>query len=382
MPDITTKGARQALKKRREPHWMRIRQGQYLGFRRGAETWVVRFRNSAGKQEYEALTEVTEYDDALKAAETWLQHRGASGARAAKRGTVREALESYLDWLESQGRDRTAKTIRTKFKQVVWDDPLGELQLSQLAREDVREWRDRLKDGRLPRSVNRIVRDLRAGLNRAVKEGHIGNPAAWKIEPLVDDTDDGGKTAVFLTHKQRAALIEAANDEGGLFFRGLELTGARPGELAAATVADFDPAGGTIRLSHRKGRPARLRTRAVVLSHEGSSFFKEQAKGKLPAAPLFISPDRKPWDRHEWARAFREARKQANKDLRGKGRIPAKASAYSFRHARISELLQVHGVDPLTVALQTGTSLRMIEKAYFRFIAPALREKLAAIDEV
>ena len=37
-------------------------------------------------------------------------------------------------------------------------------------------------------------------------------------------------------------------------------------------------------------------------------------------------------------------------------------------------------LDPVTVAHQTGTSLRMIEQHYHRFIAPALREKLAQID--
>jgi hypothetical protein len=44
-------------------------------------------------------------------------------------------------------------------------------------------------------------------------------------------------------------------------------------------------------------------------------------------------------------------------------------------------LLQVHGIDPLTVAKQTGTSLAMLELAYFRFIPNALRDKLAAIKE-
>lgn len=47
----------------------------------------------------------------------------------------------------------------------------------------------------------------------------------------------------------------------------------------------------------------------------------------------------------------------------------------------ISELLQIHGIDPLTVAAQTGTSLAMIEKAYLRFIPSAMREKLAAAVE-
>jgi hypothetical protein len=38
----------------------------------------------------------------------------------------------------------------------------------------------------------------------------------------------------------------------------------------------------------------------------------------------------------------------------------------------------VYGIDPLTVAQQTGTSLAMIEKAYFRFIPSAMKVKLEA----
>jgi hypothetical protein len=54
------------------------------------------------------------------------------------------------------------------------------------------------------------------------------------------------------------------------------------------------------------------------------------------------------------------------------GRCPARfpagrrGSADSFRHARISELLQLYGIDPLTVAGQSGTSLAMIERANLR----------------
>jgi integrase len=70
-----------------------------------------------------------------------------------------------------------------------------------------------------------------------------------------------------------------------------------------------------------------------------------------------------------------------NETARGSARIPAGASSYGFRHARISELLQIHGVDPLTVAHQTGTSLAMIEKAYMRFIPQALQDKLSALRD-
>jgi integrase len=381
MSDLSRKRERERLKPRHRPYWQRLDKGRYLGFRRGADTWLVRMRDRAGKQHHGALPGVSDFDEAKRAAEKWLKQMGSAPVRKAARGTVREALETYLEYLREQGREATAKTIEPKFRQVVWHDPLAAIPLHTLTRDDVREWRERLREGRENRSVNRIVRDLQAGLNRAIAEGYVGDPRAWKLDPLADDVDDSGDTAVMLSPAQRKALIAAASSAGAAFLRALELTGARPGELAAATVADLDAKHETLLLSSRKGRPAKLRTRAVILSREGGEFFRQQAKGKLPAAPLFLDAEGRPWERHEWAAEIRTAAAIVNARARGKNRIPPGASAYGFRHARISELLQVHGVDPLTVAVQTGTSLKMIEKAYYKFIAPALREKLAAIDE-
>ena len=52
-------------------------------------------------------------------------------------------------------------------------------------------------------------------------------------------------------------------------------------------------------------------------------------------------------------------------------RFPQPVAAHS--------LLQIYGVDPLTVAAQTGTSIAMNEKPYLRFIPSAMQEKLAAL---
>jgi hypothetical protein len=124
-------------------------------------------------------------------------------------------------------------------------------------------------------------------------------------------------------------------------------------------------------------RPGRLlRTvNRLVRAEEGVAFFNSQTKDKLPSALLFAANEQKPWRPHMWAQEVRAAIAAQNKTARGLERIPAEASAYSFRHARISELLQVYGVDPLTVAAQTGTSLRMIERAYFKFIRSVMLDK-------
>jgi integrase len=377
LTELSRKRERERLPIRREPHWQRLNQGAALGFRRGPDTWVVRFRGRDGKQQYKSLGEALEFDEAKSQAESWLSQLAGSAVRSVKRSTVREALEAYLADLRRHGRSETAHEAEGRFKTVIHNDVLVELELESVTRDDFLEWRDRLLEGRQARTVNRNVRAVVAALNYVVDLGYVGNPAAWKLKALSDDVEESGETAVFLDAVQRKAVIDAASPHAALFLRGLELTGARPKELAAAIVADFN--GHSLRLAHRKGRPAKLRPRHVVLSADAIAFFKVQSNDKVPGARLFTEDGETPWRRHIWAREIRAAIEVHNREARGKHRISPKASAYSFRHARISELLQVYGVDPLTVAAQTGTSLVMIEKAYLRFIPSVLQEKLAAI---
>jgi len=379
LADLSRKRERERLAIRREPYWQRLAEGAYLGFRRGPDTWIARYRGGDGRQQYQPLGEALEFDDAKRKAESWLAQLSGSAVRSVKRATVKAALESYLSDLRRHGRAETAKEAEGRFKLTVYEDVLAEQGLEQVKRDDFLEWRDRLRDGRKSRSVNRHVRAVVAALNRASELGHVGNAAAWRLKSLADDVEDDGETAVYLSVEQRKALIAAATPSAALFLRGLELTGARPKELAAATADDFD--GESLRLAHRKGKPPKLRVRYTVLSAEGIVFFTREAADKLPAAPLFTEDGEQPWRRHIWAREVRAAVTKHNEKARGKARIPLGVGAYAFRHARISELLQIHGVDPLTVAAQTGTSLAMIEKAYLRFIPSAMREKLAGVKE-
>ena len=380
--DLSRKRERERLPIRREAYWQRLAAGAYLGFRRGPETWLARYRGRNGKQQWQPLGEALEFDEAKRRAEDWISQFAGSPVRTVKRDTVIAALETYLTDLWRHDRADAAKTAEGRFKTALrfdlktksYKDPLAGMQLEQTTQDDFLEWRDRLRAGRLPRTVNRLVRAASAGLNRANRLGHIGNPAAWRFDALPDDEES--ETAVFLTPVQRRGLTEAASPSAAAFLRGLELSGARPKELAAATARDFD--GECLKLSHRKGRPPKLRSRYVVLDEQGIAFFRSQAKDKLPAAPLFTEDGRKPWRRDMWAEEVRRAIAAHNKTARGPARVPSEASAYSFRHARISELLQVYGVDPLTVGAQTGTSLRMIERAYYKFIPSVMRDKLAS----
>jgi integrase len=385
---ITTRTARAKLAEKREPYWSSLGRGRALGFRRGPDTWIARLTTADGRKPLHALSPElgpdADYDAAKKAAEAWFKAMSSTARRTVKRGTVRSALAAYLRHLRSNGKRDTARAARGMFHLTVKrSDPFGLLPLEDVTQDDTEAWRARLRKGRAARSVNRYVRQVVAALNKAVEKlGYVGNPAAWTLEALSDDLDESGDAAVFLTVEQRERLIAHAPEALGAYLQGLAHTGARPSELGNATVQDFDAVGGTITVKNRKGRGSRLRTRAVTLSDAGIEFFKAQKRGRIGKAPLIVNAEGKHWTRIQWSRGIRAAATEANKTAKGSERIPPNVSAYSFRHSRISELLQVYAVDPLTVAQQTGTGLTMIERYYFKFISSSMKDKLNAVKGV
>ena len=381
MRDITTKIGRDKLPERQEPYWYPLEKGAALGYRAKATgTWIVRHRGRDGKQNYRAIGSQPDFSTAKAIATEYLKSSTSTAHRTATRGTVRDALCAYVRHKRAQGRNASAWDAGQRFRLTVGrTSTFGRMRLEDVRHEDVSTWRNGLKKGRKPRSVNRQVRAVIAALNFAVSHGHAGIRDAWKLEPLVDDSEKSA--AVFLTNIQRDRLIASAAPALANLLTGFTHTGARPSELAAAVVADFDAKGGTVTLRSHKGRGGKLRTRAVMLSDAGIVFFRDQARGKLPKAPLIANDDGAHWTDQQWCAGIGRAITAANAAAKKPDeRIPKGASAYSFRHTRISELLQVYGIDPLTVAQQCGTGIMMIQDHYFKFIKSSMRDKLNAVQ--
>src|SRR5258708_6307582 len=310
MDVLSTKTARRDLKIRRDPYWHRLREGQYLGFRRGPDTWICRFRNRDKTYSFHALDEnYDRIDDARKEAETWFAAMAGGVTKTPKRSTVKAALRAYLAHLREHGRAATADDAEGKFETTVFKDGLASVELENASRDDFIAWRKRLTKGREPRSVNRYVRQVAAGLNLAVEElGHVGSPKAWTLTPLHDDVEqaDKSETAIFLSADQRKRLIAAASPKAAELFRGLELTGARPSELANARVKDYGD--GKVRLASRKSKGGKLRIRETeLLAPEDREFFKRHTTGREPDEWLLLDADGEQWRRHVWAREMRAA---------------------------------------------------------------------------
>jgi site-specific recombinase XerD len=85
---------------------------------------------------------------------------------------------------------------------------------------------------------------------------------------------------------------------------------------------------------------------------------------------LFARADGKPWDKDSW--------KGPNKDSARAAGLPEATTAYTLRHSTITDLVQ-GGLDLLTIAQVSGTSVAMIEKHYGHLQRKRAAEALAAL---
>lgn len=392
---------RESLKVRREPHWVPVRRGCHLGFRKmtatGDGVWVARYRDpdtlvrsthSLGSLDH--LTPSDRYGEAQKAAEEWFTHMGAGGV--SKPQSVSEACRSYVEHLTESGRSKTAVDAEGRFKRWVYPDPIGKLELQDLTHPKVADWRKRLSKAnrllqgrkgkekaakaagepvpeggkRSAASLNRDMAALKAALNFALIERKATNDSAWRVA-LKPEKNANGRRLTYLDSGQRLALLAAASEELRPFLRGLTSLPLRPGTLAARTVGDFDKRLRVLTI----GKDKTGRARSIPLPEVTAALLAEQAKGKLPAAPLFARINGTAWSKDSWKGPIKEAVSLAG--------LPDSVTAYTLRHSTITDLIAVHKLDLLTVGILSDTSLTMIEKHYGHLVSERAAEALGKL---
>ncbi len=173
---------------------------------------------------------------------------------------------------------------------------------------------------------------------------------AWRVALRPIENADGRRDA-YLDRAQRVALIAKSPPDIALFLTAMSLVPLRPGALACLKVSHFDKRLGVLTI----GKDKAGRDRKVKLPPKTAEFFTEQAKDKLAAATLLVRADGKDWHRDAWKKPVKAAVMEAG--------LPAATTAYAMRHSAITDLV-TGGLDLLTVAQLSGTSVAMIEKHY------------------
>lgn len=345
-------------------------------------TWIARWRDEAtGKQHYNSLGEFETLppsdrrDAAVKAAEEWMRHVGAGGRTEPT--TVRSACEAYITHLKAERRSATATDTEKRFDRWVYADKvLARLELTKLQPHHVADWRKRLtetpvkgKNGlerlRTASAINRDMTALRAALNHALAQRQVMSDGAWK-GALKPHESVGARRDLYLDKAQRQKLIAVAPEDAAAFLQALSLLPLRPGALALRDVADFNKRLATLRVGQDKAG----RDRMLPLPPAVVAFFAAQAKGALPAAPLLRQANGQRWNKDAWKWPIKDAAKAA--------RLPRATTAYTLRHSVITDLV-VNGLDLMTVAALSGTSIVMIQKHYGHLRAEHARKALAAL---
>lgn len=386
MASINKVADRENLKPRRDPYWAKISKGCYLGFRKMTATsdgtWIARcLDETAGKQVYKPLGDYStlpanqRYDAAQAAANEWFLHLGKGGS--AEVLNVRDACARYVAHLRDERSAKAADDAQGRFNRYVLNDKLASVELAKLTPAHLAKWRKGLRDTatisganrgerRSDSSLNRDMTCLRAALNLAYADGLVTSDFAWRSKLLPVKNADKRRD-VYLDVAQRRKLISHAADDVANLLRGLCLLPLRPGALAALTVASYDKRLKTLTI----GKDKAGKDRKITLPDATAEIFIEYVKNKLPGAPLLARSNGKAWDKDAWKYPVKDAVTAAG--------LPTEVTCYSIRHSVITDLIHT-GLDTLTVAQLSGTSVLMIEKHYGHLTREHAREALAMLQ--
>lgn len=357
--DLSKKGERSKLEPRREPYWSRLEIGLYLGWRAlggGVGTWIAR-RQENSKKAYQALGHHETYDEAKKAALAWVG-RADAGVKE-EDTTVEAACRHYIQHQRTTKGEDSAKDAEGRFKRLIYGTDFGRTKLDKLNTIKVRAWRDgqiaQIEDDedddklrRAKDSTNRNLATLKAALNLAHRDRLVASDDGWKTVTAFEKV--GKRRSIFLNTEQRRELVKHCGPGLRELVIGLLLTGLRPGELAACTVADFDQAQGTLNI-----RKSKTESRTVLLSSAAISHFKAATENRIARAPLVANEHGRAWNKDAWKKPFKDAVRAAG--------LPALTVIYTLRHCAITELI-AGGMDSHLVAKIAGTSTAMIDANY------------------
>ena len=248
---------------------------------------------------------------------------------------------------------------------------LAATELPKLTPTQLEAWRKSLKElptrsggrrgqRRSDSTLNRDMTCFRAALNLAYLDGLLTTDFAWrsKLRPIKNADQ---RRELYLDRAQRIAFIEKAPTDLGAFLRGLCQLPLRPGALAKLKAGDFDRRLKVLKIGQDKSG----KDRRIKLPNVTAEFFETVSKDKLPTAPLLSRADGKAWNKDAWKGPVKTAAEAP--------KLPDGTTAYTLRHSVISDLVH-DGLDLLTVAQISGTSVAMIERHYGH-----LRSDVAAV---
>ncbi|MCZ6679144.1 MAG: tyrosine-type recombinase/integrase [Candidatus Poribacteria bacterium] len=352
-------------------HWTAADEGVSLGYRRGKtkSVWYVRTYKGSRKYEQKPIGLADDYQDADgEQILTYFQAQDRAKERARRARdqerpllgrsgyTVADAVEAYLDHYRTESGKQTREVERVFHRDIL--PTLGSRPVESLTRQEIMNWRSGLirqkphNRARKPVEVDvsktelkrrrkataqRKWTMLRAALNHAFSSGDVSSDVVWRsIKPLRDI--DAPPPSRILTAKECRVLTNKVDAEFRPIAQATFLTGAAFKELREATVDDYMPQSGHLRVFNTKRR-----ARLVPLTDEGRRLFDSLAANKPRDKPIFTKATGEQW----------------NKGMQGRRMKDASAAAKMSPAVTLTDLRDAYG----SLLLNNGVSLEVVSKA-------------------
>ncbi|MCI0628966.1 MAG: site-specific integrase [Acidobacteria bacterium] len=314
--------ARKKLQPWHGVYWNVIAKGCSLGYRRNSATkagvWYakysppkdvaaglggVRMQTTLGAADdftpADGVTSMT-FEQARSKATEWfpVAAHSSTGVRPRRAGyTVTDACHDYLR--SQEGHSLYLKQTSSVIERNIVPH-LGNAWVERLTRARIEDWMRNIAENRRrkpgngvdPKSEealrraketgNRILRVLKAALNRCLNEGKVAcNGIAWKT---VKQFRNVAQTRTrFLSDLEAQKLVAGCPPSFRMLLQGALFTGARYSELLRLRVLDFDPVSSTLLIAQSKsGKPRR-----IYLDSEASAFFGYICAGRPSGDVIF-----------------------------------------------------------------------------------------------
>lgn len=175
----------------------------------------------------------------------------------------------------------------------------------------------------------------------------------WIKKPWIEDEDipmPAGRGRQRMPTTEEVAQIKAVSSNAfRLVLSALRRSGARPNEIARATVADWDQVTGVITLADHKTAAKTGQPREIVVGKKLEALIRESL-GDRTEGPLFVTPTGLQWETQSLSAAFRKARKELELDER--------LVIYTNRHGHATAMYELFG--EMATQLSLGHSTGML----------------------